>query len=105
MLPLSSSKITQLMEPQKDTAAQRVAQASQCLHSVLPPKCAASDIRHNPDEEVLLYDVGIDDHLLRCGVGYTPGCERTGVSHLVHAWHAQGHPHVSKAFCTSRAIS
>ncbi|KDR65806.1 hypothetical protein GALMADRAFT_148389 [Galerina marginata CBS 339.88] len=61
-------------------------QSAQLLHSFLPPVAAERDIRH-PTDKVMQYK--------REGVGEENdkiSFEQTGVLHLVHAWHAQGHP-------------
>jgi hypothetical protein len=64
-------------------------QASQFLHSKLHPVVNERDIRH-PDEEILFYDIN-KEFIPREGIRYTPGAERTGVTHLVDAWFAQAH--------------
>lgn len=79
----------------------RYHEASQELHSVLPPCINKRDIRH-PNESVMTYnyesildseDLESPEHI-RDGVGSESrfGQERTGVTHLVHAWHQKGHP-------------
>lgn len=78
---------------------QRFHEASQELHSVLPPHANKRDIRH-PKEKIMTYsyeslsDSPESQEYLREGIGNASqiGEERTGVTHLVHAWHQQGHP-------------
>jgi len=78
---------------------QRYHEASQELHSCLPPCANKRDIRH-PEEKVMSYSYELlsenqeNVEYLRDGIGSTShiGAERTGVTHLVHAWHQQGHP-------------
>jgi hypothetical protein len=66
------------------------------LHSDLPPHANTCDIRH-PCESVMTYaqePMQGDVEYVRDGVGDADhiGAERTGVTHLVHAWHQQGRP-------------
>ena len=75
----------------------RYHEACQELHSVLPPCANKRDVRH-PDDKIMAYSLevvsGENEEPLRDGVGSKSqiGEERTGVTHLVHAWHQQGHP-------------
>lgn len=69
-------------------------QITQELHSVLPPHVNKRDIRH-PSEKIMTYHLSPllePPEYVRDGVGDLElfGMERTGVTHLVHAWHQQG---------------
>lgn len=82
----------------------RYHQCAQEMHKFLPPHANKRDIRH-PDETVMTYtcepSAAVTGHAgdggaeyIRDGVGDAEeiAAERTGVTHLVHAWHQQGHP-------------
>ena len=74
-------------------------QCAQELHKFLPPHANKRDVRH-PNECVMTYSLELPDdcaddaEYIRDGVGCAEeiGTERTGVTHLVHVWHQQGHP-------------
>lgn len=74
----------------------RYHETAQELHSGLPPHANKRDIRH-PGDRVMSYlheplPEGEAEYV-RDGVGDDEriGIERTGVTHLVHAWHQQAH--------------
>ena len=74
----------------------RYHQCAQELHKFLPPHANKPDIRH-PSENIMTYShepYQEGPEYVRDGVGDDDqtGAERTGVTHLVHAWHQQGHP-------------
>jgi len=66
------------------------------LHSGLPPHANKRDICH-PGDHVMSYMheplLEGEAEYVRDGVGDAEqiGIERTGVTHLVHAWHQQAH--------------
>jgi hypothetical protein len=80
----------------------RYHQVAQEMHKFMPPHANKRDIRH-PDETVMTYSheplvvagpAGVAGaEYIRDGVGDAEevASERTGVTHLVHAWHQQGH--------------
>lgn len=83
---------------------QRYHQVSQMLHNAMPPHANKRDIRH-PCESVITYThepLADGPEYLRDGVGDADhiGAERTGVTHLVHAWHQQAHN-----VCSSHPLS
>ena len=78
---------------------QRYHESAQELHSRLPPIANKRDIRH-PYEKVMTFthkpqpeeEKGAEYVRDGVGDGCLVGTERTGVTHLVHAWHQQAHP-------------
>jgi hypothetical protein len=75
----------------------RYHESAQELHSRLPPVANKRDIRH-PYEKVMTFaheqqpEEGAEYVREGVGGGRLIGAERTGVTHLVHAWHQQAHP-------------
>jgi len=74
---------------------QRYHEIMQELHSVLPSHINKCDVRY-PSENIMTYtlDSTMDSlEYIRDGVGDLElfGKERTDITHLVHAWHPQGH--------------
>lgn len=75
----------------------RYHQCAQELHQFLAPHANERDIRH-PNQTLMAYSLqpppDCPEEYIREGVGSAEemGAERTGVTHLVHAWHQQGHP-------------